>query len=244
MKIKLLGTGALKAKEMSACALIDNVILFDCPNGLHKKLVREDFNIESLEGVIISHYHGDHDFDMPFLLKHLAESNRPEEKPFTIVAPKGAEERYRKLCEMANYTSVFEKIQPTFIEVDCKTKEVAIGDYVIKPYKVKHDNLEAFGYTILRNNCTVGFTGDSVLCDGVKKIMQESNIVIMDVTGPPPLGQPPMHMDVSEFEQLKAKFPDCEIIPIHMNDDTRKKLKKLGHKPPSDNQEFKIKPPK
>ena len=35
MKIKLYGTGALTAKSYSACALIDDTILFDCPNGLY-----------------------------------------------------------------------------------------------------------------------------------------------------------------------------------------------------------------
>ena len=68
MTIRLLGTGSIWAKELGSCALIDDSLLLDCPNGLIKTLKRESFNIAKIDVCILTHFHADHYFDVPFLL--------------------------------------------------------------------------------------------------------------------------------------------------------------------------------
>ena len=38
MEVKVIGTGAIGAKNSSACTLIDKRILIDCGNGITKKI--------------------------------------------------------------------------------------------------------------------------------------------------------------------------------------------------------------
>ncbi|MCM1234444.1 MAG: MBL fold metallo-hydrolase [Ruminococcus flavefaciens] len=73
MNIRLLGTGSIWAgsiwaEELGACALIDGTILLDCPNGLIKIMRKKKININNIDVCIITHFHADHYFDIPFLL--------------------------------------------------------------------------------------------------------------------------------------------------------------------------------
>lgn len=67
MKAKLIGTGAIQSKRNSVCTLIDNKILVDVPNGITKSLMNMEEDVHGLEVCIMTHFHGDHCFDLPFL---------------------------------------------------------------------------------------------------------------------------------------------------------------------------------
>jgi len=243
MKIKLYGTGSITSKSFNACAIVDEAILFDCPSGTQKRLLQEGVNFDKINTILISHFHADHDFDIPLMMFQMMMRTQP----VTIIGPKGSKRRYKQMCEMSGFVMggdvpVLERANPTIIEVTDGEKIVHDG-YTITPYRMKHDNetMEAYGYNITKGGKTVGFSGDTTFCDGVEQLIKGASIAFLDVTGPPPLGvEPVYHMDIPEFEQLKSKYPKCLLVPIHMNDDTRKKLGKLGHKPPQDNKEYKI----
>jgi len=238
MKIKLYGTGAINSKSHSCCTLIDQAILIDCPD--HKVLLKDNVDLDKIQTLVITHLHGDHVFGIPALFFCLPS----RETPLTIIAPTGATEFIKKLFEVTHFPqSVYERTNPTIIEVDKKHLKdgIEIGNYKIIPYKVQHvDYLECYGYTITRGGKTAGITGDAVLCEGVENIIKNSAIAFLDITGPAPAGANNVHMDIPEFEQLKNQYLDCKLVPVHMNDDTRKKLAKRGHKPPQDGKEYKI----
>ena len=248
MKIKLIGTGSISANSMSACALVDGTILVDCPNGVTKRLQQGGVKIEEVGLVLITHFHGDHDFDMPFLLwkRRLANklNTNPKFKPtpLIIIAPKGAAARYAEMAKLTGISNQYEETpEPSFVEVESKHyKGIEFDKYKITPYKMKHGELECYGYTITRGGKTVGFSGDTALCEGVESLIKSSAVAIVDVATPTPEGEEAKHMYLPELEDLKSRFADCKIMPTHMTDDTRKQLKKKGHKPPNDNMEFKI----
>jgi len=236
MKIKLLGTGNVPSKSFSTCALIDDKILFDCPNGVHKKLAHMNVDLNKLDIIIITHFHGDHDFDIPFMLFAFTKCRTT---PVTIIAPKGAAERYKSLCDFANYTA-FDKANPKFIEV-ADGEEIEIGGYLLHPFAVTHANLDAYGYTIAKGDKVVGFSGDAVMCDAVEQIICDSDLTFLDITGPTPPGVPMIyHMDICDFEELKEKYPDKILVPTHMDDDTKERLESLGHNTPNDDEVFEV----
>ena len=68
MKIKAIGTGAIWSKKNSACYLIDETILIDIPNGTCKELKRIGVEPIDIKYILLTHLHGDHYFDIPFLL--------------------------------------------------------------------------------------------------------------------------------------------------------------------------------
>ena len=77
MKIKVIGSGSMWAGYNSASYMIDDDILVDMPNGMCKNMFRMNINPRNIVNVLITHFHGDHYFDIPFyfLLKSRAANN-------------------------------------------------------------------------------------------------------------------------------------------------------------------------
>ena len=67
MKVKVIGSGSIWTKYNSASYFIDDNILVNMPNGMCKYLFRINEKPRNIEYVLLTHFHGDHYFDMPFL---------------------------------------------------------------------------------------------------------------------------------------------------------------------------------
>ena len=68
MKLNIIGSGNIFSKYNSASYLIDNNILIDVPNGTCKTLKNAGTEPSKVSHILITHFHGDHFLDMPFIL--------------------------------------------------------------------------------------------------------------------------------------------------------------------------------
>lgn len=233
----MIGTGSLHAHSFSSCALIDDAILLDCPNGFVKRLRNMGINFNKIKVMLITHFHGDHDFDMPFLLREYKMLIKRTE-PLILVAPKGARERYLKLYEMAfsKCEAIFDDAKIEIIEIDetFLSKGIIIDGYEISVYHVEH-SVTAYGYKISKENKVVAFTGDTVLCDNCYELIKGAGMAFADVTLPNAV---PVHMGIADIEKLRDTFPNCKIMPTHMSEDAREKLKQANFDVPKDGDVF------
>ena len=71
MKVEFIGTGSIFATSNSASYLINDKILVDIPNGCCKALKRMNKDVIDVEYIFITHFHGDHFLDIPFLLSEI-----------------------------------------------------------------------------------------------------------------------------------------------------------------------------
>ena len=76
MKVELVGTGAIYSKYNSACTLVNGEMLVDVPNGVLKQLINSHHYPEKIDKILITHMHGDHIADIPFLLIYLTISQK------------------------------------------------------------------------------------------------------------------------------------------------------------------------
>lgn len=226
MKVQLIGTGCMQTKSNLACSLINDKILIDVPSGTTKILDKMEKSIYDLEILIITHFHGDHYFDIPILL--LEKSFFPEKNkgPFYVIGPKGIEKKTKDLFEMA-FPSTWERVEDAyevkFIELNNKD-QIIINDVNIQTIEVKHEIPNSQGYIISINDQKCAFTGDCTVCEGVDELLKNSKILISDASW---IEGTPAHMGVNDIKQYLEKYPENIIIGTHMKDITKEKALKM-----------------
>jgi ribonuclease BN (tRNA processing enzyme) len=238
MQVKLLGTGSILTKYLNSCALVDRKIMLDCPNGCMKAIRRYDINPCNIDVCLITHFHADHFFDIPFMLLEQGLRNI-REKELVIIGPKGLGERIENLFNLAypeDWEKVYLQSKLKTIEISDEVKEYIFEDYIIKSYKVMHGDNDAYGYTIENNGRTVGFTGDSILCKSVEEIIQNSNTVFSDMSFEK---SSKGHMGLNDIDFLYDKYGEhTRIIPTHMTDKVREIFSQQYFEAPNDGDEF------
>jgi ribonuclease BN (tRNA processing enzyme) len=220
MQLRLVGTGSILTAYLSACSVIDNRILVDVPNGAIKAIRRHSVDPGALDACLITHFHADHYFDVVFLLLELG-LRRVRDNDFVLAGPSGLETRVNTLFELAypeSWTKVRKNSRVVFHEWPDAGGELAVGDYLVRAVPVVHTIAPAFGYLVDDGAATVGFSGDSELCDGVHKILSDSTVAVLDASFADSRAG---HMGMSDVVGLTKQYPNVRIVPTHMSDEVR-----------------------
>ncbi len=69
-------------------------------NGICRTLRNLDKPLEYIQTVIITHYHGDHIFDLPFLILQKSLVKDSNKYQFNIVGPKNIEEKNKNYMKL------------------------------------------------------------------------------------------------------------------------------------------------
>ena len=221
MKIKAIGTGAIWSKKNSACYLIDEKILIDIPNGTCKELKRIGVEPIDIKYILLTHLHGDHYFDIPFLL--LSKIKSEYICSVVIATSKDGISKIKKLTKLA-FPNTIKKIKNK-VKIKYETSQnFNIEDYKIEKVKVKHGHMKpAFGYILEKDNTKIGFSGDSCYCESIDYLAKNCKVLICDcslTTGNS------SHMGIDNLMTLTDKYPNCTIYATHLDDNVRDELKK------------------
>ena len=225
MKIQLIGTGTIPDIANSASVLINDHILFDMPNGNLKAMIRQNIDIMNIDTLIISHTHADHCFDAPFLLWYKKNYYKPGHKLSTkIITDEITKDTIETLIKLSYFSSARE-VEKEFIDIDDVNYTKICDDVDIFNEPMEHKDIKfANGYVIKDKNVSIGLTGDTRYCEGVRKIASKVDYLICDMTLM--LGND-SHMGIDDVLELMKEYPNLKIIPIHMHDKTREEAKKF-----------------
>ncbi|MCL2079071.1 MAG: MBL fold metallo-hydrolase [Oscillospiraceae bacterium] len=240
MEVVLLGTGSILTTSLSSCAVLDSRIMLDCGNGAVKALRRNNIDPKSVDICLITHFHADHFFDIPFML--LEQGLRQlRENEFIIIGPNDTKHRIINLFNLA-YPEDWDKIQSQsklkVIEISEPRQVFQVYGYDITSVKVEHANYDAYGYIVSDGQFCAGFTGDAVLCEGVIDITESSNIVFADMSFENPSKG---HMGLSDIEILMNEYgQNKRIIPTHMTDNVRNVFSQKHFPAPEDGAKYSL----
>lgn len=218
MEIKLIGTGGIFSPFNSACAVINKHILIDIPNGSLKQIRRCKYCITDIDTIFITHLHGDHYFDIPFLL---LEKYKDEKAKIKIIGPAETEKKIKALTKLAfpdAYDAIFETLKIEYIEA---SEKVVVDGITVTSLTMKHGKTEAYGYILKEKGFKIGFSGDTSLCDSVNRMLNECNKVVLDTTFEVGTAT---HLGVNEILMLLKKYPNTVIIPTHTSPKEKKIL--------------------
>lgn len=216
MNIKFIGTGSMVSNDNQACYLINDNVMIDMPNGTVKHLKRIN-KLETLKHVFITHIHGDHYFDLPFLL--LSKLKTGEE--ITIYSSRWCMPRIKWLVKMAFPREYFPIMFAKNIHFVTNRKEIEVDGNKYNRFKVVHGHMKpSFGYTVDTGKKIVTFTGDTRLNDTILEKARTSDYMICDCTL---VSGNIKHMGTDNIKLL-LKNKDLTIIPSHMSPKAKKVL--------------------
>lgn len=221
MKVQVIGSGSMWTKYNSACYLIYDKIMIDFPNGACKYLYRLDIIPNTINNVVLTHFHGDHYFDMPF---YLLNKSKSKNKEVNIFCSKEGKQKINKIGHLAFPNSFKEACNSLNLKYYFKDNFI-IEDYKVKKMLVEHGRMKpAYGYIFSKDDICVGFTGDSSLCKNVENLSAKCNYLFCDCMF---INGNSKHQGIDNLEYLSKKYPKCTFVVSHLEDETRYKLEKM-----------------
>ncbi len=129
-EIRVLGSGGFNNRGLPFISfLIDDSVLVETPPDIIQSLRREGASLSALRTVIISHFHGDHCFGLPFLVFNLYRENPAGlSRKLLLAGPRGIRERALELMALAiNPTSSYIGWFERNVEIREITRDSEIG---------------------------------------------------------------------------------------------------------------------
>ena len=220
MKVNIVGSGSIGSSFMSASLIIDDHILVDAPNGIIKYLKRLGFDILKIDTILITHLHGDHFFDLPFLM--LGKYFNHDKTPIKVICPYGTVKKLKYLFRLGfpyDFRKVMNSTNIEFIEHKGRST-IQVGDYLIESRRVRHGKIKpAFGYIVHKDGKSVGFSGDSMYCPMIDEIVENSDISILDMSLKAEGNR--SHMGYLDIKEICNKYQEKMIVATHMHNSAR-----------------------
>ncbi len=236
MKVKIIGSGSMWNEYNSASYLIDKNIMVDFPNGTCKNLFRLNIDPKTIDYIVLTHFHGDHYFDIPF---YFLMKSKYKLLDVNIYCAKEGPKKIKNITKLA-FPNSTKDIYKT-INLTYSHKELfQIKNYPVERVVVDHGQMISYGYIFQDNDKFIGFTGDTKLCDAVEYMAASCDYLFCDCMF---LEGTTKHMGIDNLEYLSDKYPNCTYVVSHLEVPTRDKLKKLKIKNiivPEDGQELEI----
>ncbi len=184
-------------------------------------LPRIGLELSDIELLLVTHFHFDHMGMLPTLLGALAwsEASMPEPGWLTIAGPVGIREMTRRLVA-AGYgrttqERIEERVAPRFVVLQ-DGQEVTMGATRVRSHAVVHSTGPSLAYSVSRSSLRVGFSGDTTLCPGIRRLAAESDVLVCEcsgMTGPVGGG----HLWRGEVEELVEANPECRFVVNHLS---------------------------
>ena len=149
LDLVFLGTSASMPTAMRAPAAIllrrgGERLLFDCAEGTQRQLQRSTVGLPDLEEIVLTHFHGDHFFGLPGMLKTFALRGR-EGVPLTVYGPEGLKELFRQLKPFLGRLPY----PLTTVELEAG-EELERDQYRIETFALDH-GIAALGYALVEH---------------------------------------------------------------------------------------------
>jgi ribonuclease BN (tRNA processing enzyme) len=222
MDITFLGTGNFATDRKCTSFVIDNQILFDIGYGITNALRENNLDTKDIRYLIISHFHGDHIGDIVhFLTRRL--SKKESELPLTIIAPIGAKEIVRKYltAHFANDIKDIEKFIPYYDKCVDNIVEIKNGGqykndkFEIEAFKTLHSP-ESLGYIIKANNCKIGCSGDTEMCESLLQNIKNADNWVINCSHEK--GDNKRNMSATEIIKIASGYKNKKFFGVHRND--------------------------
>ncbi len=218
LELTFLGSGnAFAGDRYWSSFILNRRYLFDAPPTTLAHLNKLAIPPADIAAVFITHFHADHFFGLPFLFLDYAYTAKRTED-LVIVGPRGEQEIVEKLTELgfAGLTRIDMRYRRIYLEIAEGMDQVA-ADLPFRAIPVKQSmSTDCFGYRVNVGGRILSYTGDTVMCEGVRQLAQGADVVVVDCScWDDPCDH---HMSLPDIQRLRKDTPpETTFILTHLD---------------------------
>jgi ribonuclease BN (tRNA processing enzyme) len=222
MRLTVLGSGsAFSTCGCNAGYLVDGRVLVDCGAPVPSLVRRAATSVHALTLILLTHFHADHSFVLPTVLgaRAFADVSHPGE--LVVGGPVGTREYVGRLLSDGygrHIRSLVDSIVAPEYLVLQDGSDVSVAGYRVQSHAVVHSTGPSLAYRITDpGGASVGFSGDSELCGGLRRSIAGCDLYVCECTGwdgPTPGG----HLWRDEVAGLIAENPTTRFLLSHLSE--------------------------
>jgi len=207
--------------------------LIDCGASSLPALKRCDVISDSIDLILITHFHGDHFAGLPFFLLDAQFSRRT--RPLVIAGPQGIEARLAQVME-----ALFEHSSGTKQRFDLSVvalnpeESCSFGAVKVTPYPVVHGESGGpfLAYRIEAEGRVIAYSADTEWTDMLIPAAREADLFIAEAYYYDRIVK--NHLSLTTLEAHLPEINAKRLILTHMSDDILGRLASLPYTPASD----------
>jgi ribonuclease BN (tRNA processing enzyme) len=221
MRLTIIGSGDAfgSGGRFNTCFLLEadgRTILLDCGASSLVALKARKVELNAIDGVMLSHLHGDHFGALPFLLLEYQFHSR-RERPLRVAGPPGTRERLNAACEV-----FFPRSSRNVWKFDLEVAEItpgvpeALEGFAVDTAEVIHQSgAPSTAVRLARGGKVLAYSGDTEWTDALIGVADGADLFITecydysrDVAG---------HMSFARLKDKRPQLRARRIMLTHMN---------------------------
>lgn len=222
MKLTIIGCGDAfgSGGRFNTCFMLETVkatLLVDCGASSMSALNARKIDINRIDGIVLSHLHGDHFGGLPFLLLH-AQFLARRDKPLLIAGPPGTRDRIDTLLEACfpkAKAGIKWRFQWQVQEIPVAVPTDVLGHTVLSAEVLHQSGAPSTALRISDGAKLFAYSGDTEWTDALIGVARDADLFICECYGF--AGRLSGHLS---WEILKPRLADLKarkIMLTHMN---------------------------
>ena len=241
--LRVLGSGGAfgHGGRLQACALLEHAggrALIDCGSTSVMAMRRFDIDPQSIDLVLLTHFHGDHVGGIPWLVLDAQFNHR--ERPLVVAGPHGVAERITATMEdvVRGLSLTRQRFELRFVEY-VPRMPVQLGQFGVTAYPVDHTpGSEPVALRVAAGDKVLGVSGDTTWTETLLEVAAGADLFLAE--GYSFEKRIPYHLNVRALIDHRAELRTSRIVVTHVGEETLARLAEVPFDVAADGSVFQL----